>query len=380
MRRIATTPRPGWQAKVEALGLAWHSAGEEPYWNEGAYYSFTPGEIAEIEAATAELYRLFVAAGDHIVGANLFERFALPAWTVPLIRRAWEDEPPALNHGRFDLGYDGESPPKLFEFNCDTPTALLEASVVQWAWKDEVHPRADQFNGLHERLVARWREIAPRLPSSQVHFAHLSEASGEDAVTTAYLADTAREAGLTALPALIEDIGWDGLGRRFVDMDGAPIAALCKLYPWEWLVHDDFAQFIPEAPTLWIEPIWKMIWSNKAILPILWELFPDHPNLLAAHRTPQTLTYAKKPMLAREGANVRLLRDGATLASTGGDYGDEGYVYQALYDLPDFGSDSGSVYPVIGSWVVDGTPAGMGIREDGLITGNTARFTPHIIA
>jgi glutathionylspermidine synthase len=34
---------------------------------------------------------------------------------------------------------------------------------------------------------------------------------------------------------------------------------------------------------------------------------------------------------------------------------------------------------VIGSWVVDGVPAGMGVREDGLITGNTASFVPHAI-
>jgi glutathionylspermidine synthase len=203
----------------------------------------------------------------------------------------------------------------------------------------------------------------------------VADPTGEDAVTTAYLADTAALAGLTAMPLTIDDIGWDGVARRFVDMDGRPIDALCKLYPWEWLARDDFSQFIAETPTLWIEPIWKMIWSNKAILPVLWELFPGHPNLLATHRTPQGDSYAKKPILSREGANVRLIRKGATIASAGGAYGEEGYVYQDLCEPPQFDG----VHPVVGSWVVDGAPAGVGIREDGLITGDTARFTPHII-
>jgi len=34
--------------------------------------------------------------------------------------------------------------------------------------------------------------------------------------------------------------------------------------------------------TLLIEAPWKMVLSNKAILPILWEMFPGHPNRLPA--------------------------------------------------------------------------------------------------
>ncbi|MGK3844921.1 glutathionylspermidine synthase family protein, partial [Enterococcus faecium] len=92
-------------------------------------------------------------------------------------------------------GYDGAGPPKLFEFNCDTPTSLLEAAVVQWDWKEAVFPALGQYNDLHEALVAKWRDIAPYLPP-RVHFAHADEDSGEDAVTVAYLRDTAEAAGI----------------------------------------------------------------------------------------------------------------------------------------------------------------------------------------
>jgi glutathionylspermidine synthase len=377
MERIACTQRPHWQVRVEHLGLVWHGADAQPYWDESACYRFSPDEVAEVEQATAELYRLFLAAGQHVLDQDLLGSFGIPDFCHQAIREAWDGEPAALNYGRFDLGYDGAGPPKLFEFNCDTPTSLLEASVIQWDWKEAVFPGADQFNSLHERLVDRWRAIAPPRGTSMLHLTYVDGNMGEDAVTVAYMADTAREAGIDTQLIQTQQLGWDHQRRRFVDLDNRPIDALFHLYPWEWIVHEPFGREVVESlsSTLWIEPIWKMIWSNKAILPILWDLFPGHPNLLEASRVAMTGDHVMKPLLSREGANVRIVRDGETVAQSGGDYGEEGFIYQRLYTLP----GAGDRRPVLGSWVVDGDPAGMGIREDGPITGNAARFVPHII-
>ncbi len=356
--------------------MVWHTAEGVPYWNESAAYVFTAAEVQEIEAATRELYGLYIAAGDHVVEHRLFADFGIPEWCWDLIADAWEREPPALNYGRFDLGFDGSGPPKLFEFNCDTPTSLLEAAVVQWAWKEDCFPALDQFNSLHDQLVAQWSALAPRLATRLVHFAHGRDATGEDAVTTAYLMDTARSAELEVERLLMSEVGWDG--QRFVDLEKREIRSLYHLYPWEWLTQEPFAAYLPRSVerTKWIEPIWKMIWSNKAILPILWKLFPGHPNLLWASREgPERASYVEKPILAREGANVRIVRSDREVAATGGPYGHSPTVFQGLYDLPAFDG----VHPVLGSWSVDGEPAGLGIREGGLITSNTARFTPHVI-
>lgn len=347
-----------------------------PIWNESAAYAFSGAEVTVLERAAADLYALFLEAGDHVVRHRLLGRFGVPEFCWDLIADSWEAEPPALNYGRFDLGYDGEGPPKLFEFNCDTPTALLEAAVVQWVWKEEVFPDADQFNSLHDKLVAKWRDIAPRLAGDLVHFAHAEDAVGEDAVTTAYLMDTAAQGGLRTKQLLVRDIGWDG--QKFVDLGRNEIRTLYHLYPWEWLANEPFGRHLPATArrTRWIEPIWKMIWSNKAMLPILWELFPDHPNLLwASAEAPARGSYVEKPILAREGANVRIVRKDRPVAESAGPYAGGAKIYQQLYDLPAFDGR----YPMLGAWIVDGEPAGLGIREDGLITGNLARFVPHII-
>ena len=376
MQRIIVTPRSDWQHIVEQRGLIWHTVDDKPYWNESACYRFTAAEVDTLEAATAELYRLCMAAGQHVIDNNLFSRFAIPDYIVPLIRRAWDQEPPALNHGRFDLGYDGVHPPKMFEYNCDTPTALFEAAVIQWKWKEDVFPRADQFNSLHDKLLAKWKDIRPYLKSRAVHFTHMNDAAGEDTLTVTYLRDLAEQAGLKSTAIFTKDIGWNSTSHRFVDLDSQPIDVLFHLYPWEWLTNEAFGPHIVDSYDAmdWIEPVWKMMLSNKAILPVLWELFPGHPNLLPCYSDRQGATHVKKPFLSREGAGVLVVKDGKTLAGTEGGLSSEGYVYQELYDLPDFEGNR----PVIGSWIVDGEPAGMGIREDGLITGNTARFVPHV--
>jgi glutathionylspermidine synthase len=376
MIRKSRAPRVNWKSEVESQGLIWHTTGSDPYWDESAYYSFTRAEVATLTRATEELYQLFLEAGQSIIDRNLFAHFAIPDFCVPLIREAWEAEPPALNYGRFDLGFDGVHPPKLFEFNCDTPTSLLEAAVVQWSWKQEVFPHCDQFNRIHDALVEQWRAIAPRI-GNRAHFSHIADDAGEDTITTSYMRDIAEEAGVESLPILMADIGWNSITNRFVDLDEQPIDALYHLYPWEWLVRESFGDNIARSikQTNWIEPIWKMIWSNKAILAVLWELFPDHPNLLPAFINHFDGDHVRKPILAREGANISIVRGNAVTASSEGDYGAEGFVHQALYDLPGEGNNR----PVIGAWIVDGAAAGIGIREDGPITGNTARFVPHVI-
>ena len=378
MQREALSPRRDWQGKVEALGLTWHSVGTAPYWNESAAYQFTMREVTELEQAASDLYEMFVQAGQYVVDQNLNQRFGIPDWIWPTVKAVWTEIPPALNYGRFDLGYDGVSPPKLFEYNCDTPTSLLEAAVVQWFWKEEVFPTADQFNSLHEQLIDKWKDIAPYLESPSVHFAHSGPAQAEDGLTTAYMMDLAAQAGLTPLRVRMSDIGLRaGPSVGLFDLEGREIRTLYKLYPWEWMVNEPFGQTLPKMidRTRFIEPIWKLIWSNKAILPILWDLFPRHPNLLwASAEAPRSQSYAVKPLLSREGANITLVRDGQIVAAAEGPYAGP-VIYQDLYDLPKFADTR----PVLGVWTVDGRPAGMGVREDGLITGNLARFTPHII-
>ena len=373
MRRLAVTPRPDWREHVERdLGFVFHTIRDAPYWDETACYALTAAEVDELEDATAELEQMALELVDRVVRAGdaAYERLRIPRPAWPAIERSWLSAEKNL-YGRFDLRYDGEGPPKLFEYNADTPTALFEAAVVQWDWLQALWPGRDQFNSLHEKLIDAWRNFG--LDGLRVYFSAVRD-HAEDGGTVDYLRDTAIQAGLDTASIAIEDIGWDGL--RFLDLDDRPIEALFKLYPWEWLIGEPFGEHLLAGAARVIEPAWKMVLSNKASLALLWEMAPDHPNLLPAALEPGVIagTVVRKPIFSREGANLQVIDEGRVIVETGGEYGAEGFVYQAYAPLPVFDGN----YPVIGSWVVASRPAGIGIREDDTaITRDTSRFLPH---
>ncbi len=389
MRRHTLPERPDWRAKAEEYGFPFHSAGGNIYWDETVAWSFSLREIEdELEAPTAELEQMCLhIVGEAVKDDRLMERLAAPAAHWPLIRESWARGDRNL-YGRFDLAYDGSGPAKLLEYNADTPTSLFEAAVFQWTWLEDqmkagVLPAgSDQFNSLHERLVEAFGNLR-RGDRTGIHFAAARD-SVEDMATIAYLADCARQAGFETEEMAIEDIGVNREGQ-FTDMKNRLIRTLFKLYPWEWLFTEGFAANLKGAKTQFIEPPWKALLSTKALLPVLWELAPDHRNLLPAFmaddpRAQGIADQVVKPVHSREGANISIRRGSEVVQETPGDYAGGPRVVQALAPTAPWVSGAAKGHAVIGSWVVASQPAGIGIREDeGQVTRDLARFVPHFI-
>jgi glutathionylspermidine synthase len=374
MERMTIAPRGDWKARAEELGFRFHTIDGEPYWTENACYVFTAAEIDEIEAASEALEKMCLQVVDRLVKEGRYDLLGLDDKAAQLIESSWKRFDKNL-YGRFDLVVRPGETPKMLEYNADTPTALFEASVIQWEWLQALYPTADQFNSIHEKLIDAWRNFG--LKSPRVHFTCVRD-HDEDRGTVDYLRDTATQAGIEAEFLFIDEIGWGGNG--FYDLQDKPIETLFKLYPWEWLMREEFAANIAKSQTQIIEPAWKMVLSNKAMLPLLWDMFKGHPNLLPAAFSPEEIEgpLVEKPVLGREGGNVRLFERGFEAGATqrsDGAYDKERKVYQAYAKLPEFSGN----FPVVGSWMIASNPAGIGLREDnGPITRNTSRFVPHL--
>jgi|SRR5690554_5607708 len=388
MQRINSNERPNWREYAENVGFNFHTFDGEAYWDETAYYQFSLQQIEDdIEAPTEELHSMAMALVDDIAGdAEKLQQMGIPQHFWNHIYNSWENREPHL-YGRMDLVYDGSGPAKLLELNYDTPTSLFETGFFQWVWledqikRGELPATADQFNSLQDKLEQAFGDL--ELPQP-FYFSSVRE-SIEDKGTVEYLMDIAHQTGMDARYITLEDIGEaDG---QFVDLEGYPIAGLFKLYPWEFMVEEQFAAAIRTSNTVWLEPSWKMLLSNKGILPLLWEKYPDHPNLLPAffeskNEQPLQPGWVRKPLLSREGANVELVTGEGKKIIEQGPYGDGRFIRQALQPLPKFhdATRNQDTYTMIGSWVVGDSAAGICIREDNsLITKDSSRFLPHII-
>ncbi|MCF2856495.1 glutathionylspermidine synthase family protein [Pseudoalteromonas sp. SMS1] len=387
MIRVPITERPDWREQATAIGFKFHTMHGEPYWDERAYYQFTLKQIEQdIEAPSSELHQMLIHMVDKICDDDeLMRRFAIPEPFWQMIRRSWLRRDPHL-YGRFDLCYDGTHSAKLLEANYDTPTSLFETSYWQWIWLEQqvnagLLPRqSDQFNSLQEQLITRFRYLH-KLNRTKNLYLSCCQGSEEDKGTIDYLKSCAIEAGVRSQFLYIEEIGIDDYGH-FTDLEDRTIDWCFKLYPWEFMFEDEYASALLKCGTTWLEPSWKALLSNKAILPLLWQHFPNHPNLLPAffadqrHRLSSKQGVVKKPIFSREGANIEIRKSGQVIAHSSGCYGDEGYIYQAYHPLPKFADE----HIVVGSWIIGDEPAGMGLRADkSLITQDLSRFVPHII-
>lgn len=387
MERLEVRPRDDWRATAEAHGFSFHSPDDDPYWNESACYRFTLAEIEDgledpAEALEQMCFDVVEAAcGDETLMSKL--QIPEPFWDY--VANSWRNREKNL-YGRMDFAFDGSGPAKLYEYNADTPTSLYETAIFQWVWLEQASERGiipadvDQFNSLHEKLVDTFGRFGIEGP---LHLA-CAQDSDEDAGTVDYLEDCARQSGVDTRRLFIEEIGLSDDGW-FTDADDFAVTTLFKLYPWEWLLREPFADHIPASNCQFIEPAWKSILSNKGLLPLLWERFPDHPNLLPAIFEDDAAAggfaqpYVRKPIYSREGWNVELVgaADGPeTKPEDEGPYGDEGHILQAYHPLPEFGGRR----PMCGVWLVASQAAGMCIREDhGPITSDDAHFIPHFI-
>jgi glutathionylspermidine synthase len=386
MRRVRIAERADWQAVAEAQGFTFHHEGGQRYWDERAAYLFTLEEIEQgVEGPTEELHAMCLdLVGDVVARDELMARLAIPEPMRDFVANSWKANAPSL-YGRFDFAFDGQGPAKLLEYNADTPTSIYETGFFQWAWLEALIAEgrapedADQFNSLHEKLITRFGQIFA--PGSFLHFASVPD-HVEDRQTVRYLEDLASQARLDPKFVSIDRIGLDADGK-FVDEDGYIVQAIFKLYPWEDMFREPYAEKLAASGAIFLEPAWKAILSNKGLLPLLWDRHPGHPNLLpaffdddAAGKADLGNSYVRKPLFSREGWDIELVDGGRRAKGREGGYGEEGFVVQALARLPRLDGK----YPVIGSWVVGTEAAGLSIREDqSRVTRNLSRFVPHMI-
>ena len=200
----------------------------------------------------------------------------------------------------------------MLEYNADTPTALLEAAVAQWDWLKDVDERGDQFNIIHDRLIEAWKAVRER-DGGPIHFAAMTNVdSPEDYITAEYMRDTAIQAGFKT-----------SLHRRRATSAGTAPATCSWITPASRSTAASSstrgsgssarssARRSARRRRKWVEPAWKTILSCKSILPLLYERHPDSPFLLPASFDPlPTGSYVRKPVHAREGANIQVVIDG----------------------------------------------------------------------
>lgn len=459
--------RPDWRERCEQAGLSYHSAEgirwpdgrQDPYWTDGAAYVVDHHGEEALKRAAWRLHHMCLQAVKEVVASEeLLDLFEIPVDLREHVKASWENHEPDIL-GRFDLMYDGVDPPKMLEYNADTPTVLIESARAQADWlqdrkkSGEFDVKTTQCNQIDEELAKSWRQVVGTKELTVL----APLASQEEAKTAEYIAKTAKDAGVNARFEELSHAVFSPEQGFVVDANtGKAMEMVWKLYPYEWLIEEELGQALcnpakkNKKATRWLEPSWKLIIANKAILPLLWKMFPNDPNLLPAFfdiqdviayqkkihpdADPSTHGWVAKPKFGREGTGVRYSFDSASLEQFASQANEDMEQYKAqgrLYSpeiikaieqagqaklgrhqssleadrsawagmgrltvrelpFPSMGSLVFQEYfdppvlqgrrPVVGFWMVHGTPAGMCFREDIVATtNNDSCFVPHTV-
>jgi glutathionylspermidine synthase len=386
MKRVKFVERNNWRTIADQLGFVFHTNDGHTYWDESAAYEFSLKEIENIEASTQILHLLCLETVDKIYNnRELLKKIGIEEHYFDLIKYSWENEKDFSLYGRFDLAFNGKDL-KMLEYNADTPTGLFESAVFQWYWLEDLQRATnnynlDQFNSIHDMMVDYFAKLNLK---DTLYFAATRE-SLEDLGTVEYLKEVAKEAKLKSNLIFLEDIGLDHSNNTFVDLEGNQIFNMFKLMPWEEIANCSFNKAVKEnilnQKMLFIEPAWKAILSNKAIMAVMWDLFPNHPLLLETYFADQNhdlKDFVVKPFFSREGSNVEIFENGKIVETTKTDFTtlNKFKIVQQKAEL--YKQDNKNM--IIGSWVVDKMSCGMLVRESSnLITGESSTVVPHYI-
>ena len=353
------------------------SVDNKPYFSEDAYYEFTGNQVERLYEATKELHSMSLDYVSDTIKKGDYSGLGLNDSMISVIESTYKGSKDFYLYGRFDLALNPRNNSiKMLEYNADTPTSLYESSIVQWDWKEHYFPKADQYNSIHEELIERWKSF----PQNMYFTAH-DDAGKEDWMTLYYLLDTYLASDSNTGNCInLTDLGLTSSGN-FVDMSGTIIENIFKLYPWEFMQEEEF--ITSASNTNFLEPAWKILLSNKSLLPKLWEKHEKHPLLLPSFFIEEgkefPRSFIKKPIFSREGSNVSSTNKEDSRNKDYDLYSDSlydssGYIIQADAEIP----IQDGFTPVIGSWVVGEEPCGINVREDKGFTRNTSRFVPHI--
>jgi len=375
---------------LEQIGFYWHTDPDATPYVASEIVDITPSEADAYYDAVNELYDMFVEAGEYIIENELFHEIGIPFNLIDAIKMSWENDVHWHLYGRFDLagGIDGK-PIKLIEFNADTPTALFETAILQWAMlKFNNMEDTPQFNNVYEAIRDNFKRLVV-LDGDIEEFDELYEGwkilfssvkgNEEEESTVKLLQTIAEDAGFVTEFAYMEDVEFsseDGVFYNDVNYE-----YWFKLYPWEDIAieESELAKLITDImanqKAIFLNPAYTLMFQSKAFMKILWDLYPNHPLLLETDFEPlKGKAQVEKKIFGREGENTIIVDENENIIEErDGEYGEFASIFQEYIELPK--DSKGNSYQAGVFFAYEG--CGLGFRRGGLILDNYSKFVGH---
>lgn len=338
-----------------------------------SFYTFSSSFNDKILKATKDLHHLMLEATDQVIKSDdLLTRCSIPQFLWSKLRKSWKGPANSKSFaGRFDFGVNKEEL-KLFEYNADSAGAYLETASIQNAWAEAVGANVGESASKDMQL-----ELIDLARKRFLGFVHIMiDDDDEEMFNALYMKEIFEMAGGKA-EILVGNKGIRKDGIGFCDLYGRKILKVWKMWNWETITQQFALEEMPKGEDVRVcdvlmsdevevyEPIWKMVTSNKGLLPLIYEMNKDNPLLL---KTTWELSdeikkaaFIKKPIVGRCGQNIEYWKNyNEKIESIEGKFDNKDFIFQQAFDIQAYDG----FFPVLGSWIVGDKPVGYIIRED----------------
>jgi len=378
---------------LESIGFNWHTDIDNTSYISDEFITLTELEAESFYDATNELYDMYCTAVQHVIDNNLFHDLNIPFNLVEIIKESWENDVHWHLYGRFDLaGGIDDKPIKLIEFNADTPTALFETAIIQWAMlKFNNYDETKQFNSIYEAIGDNFKRLITLnsgIEDFQKHYEKLNwkilfssiAGSSEEEHTTKLLQHIASEIGFKTEFSYVEDVEFSDDG---ISLNNELYEFWFKLVPWEDIGIQEgelaviLTELISNKKTIILNPAYTLLFQSKGMMKVLWDLFPNHPLLLETSFEPlKNKKQVEKMCFGREGANIAIVNsDNSLEIKTEGNYDNFKPIYQEYVEFPQ--DENGNYYQAGVFYSYEA--CGLGFRKGGQILDNMSKFVGHIV-
>lgn len=411
MHRVALPSRSLWNPALYKKDFL----SELGYWNEGFGYEISQSQAEHIRKAASKLSQLveealvYVFSNDDVLSQFIFTPSEKTnAKILQLLKDSWQnDRSKARILERWDMAYDGTHDPKLLEINSSffgltSGTGPIQEGYIKWLKKQPGYEDAQTFGNLGPAIVASFKnrinEVCIRKTTPIPVLAYSFDAYDDRSVQSdaAFIRKCISAAGQSVVDITLNHLHYDFMSghtlfirenrinrmkfripRSKINVHPFPPQAF-RLKTDNAYFHIDFGNYVtqiaapevpPKIPSANLMPFWTHLLDNKVFLAVLFQLFPDHENLLPtkakkdAHKGKKRIL---KKMVGSAGSGAILLGEDDKVITHKFDENlaldlfNNRYISQIYCDGA-FGSAGQT--RIINLFVANGEAAGMSVRE-----------------
>lgn len=351
------------------------------------FLTVSKSDVQKIKKATEELHRVFVNATEHVLkDKSLYSKFNINKENWKMIGDNFQRTKNNYFYGRMDIGFNFDfSQIKIFEYNTGLCGDIYDTSEYQNKVfdyfvkqnpnqiknKSQIINSISSGHGLLKKVGERWEILSKNCKNKTIYFIY-DETDREEKLVLSSIFKGLKTKGIpyklfSDRKCLIKS----EKGLLYDKITNEKIDILYKTHPWYSIYRNlknlkegkkargDFYEFFLNKKTKIVEPMWKTVMGNKALLPYVYSLHKDCKYLIPSSFDPFDECFGDDEYIIEKGLMGRGSMMTKKVKRSEITKKNPNVIYQKIFKENYVDNN----YYIMGSWIVGDKFSGMFVKQ-----------------